>query len=386
MEEIITLFKILGIPIQINITWIIAFVLITWWFSTGVYPARVYGWTEINYWIIGAVTSLVLFASVLIHELAHSFVALSKGHSIEGITLFLFGGVSKIVGDSKKPSDEFYISFSGPLSSLVIGVIFILLNNLINLGSGIFSQNIRELIYVVAFMNILLAVFNLIPGFPMDGGRILRAIIWWFSGNKDMASRFVYVLGKYISFLIVGWGIWNIFLGDITGGIWTILIGIFLYSSGRNEYMMNNVKNYRENNTFFKFGTKKEHQENSHIPVSMAYKPLSVSIEEDISISELKSLNYLTTYRDIVPVTFEGKIQGFIGLRDLEKIDKDKITVNEFLKTQLFFSIQKDESCEMALNIMDQNKLFALLVLDGDKNLGSVIREDILDIYISTKK
>ena len=88
MEEIITLFKILGIPIQINITWIIAFVLITWWFSTGVYPARVYGWTEINYWIIGAVTSLVLFASVLIHELAHSFVALSKGHSIEGITLF----------------------------------------------------------------------------------------------------------------------------------------------------------------------------------------------------------------------------------------------------------------------------------------------------------
>ena len=149
---------------------------------------------------------------------------------------------------------------------------------------------------------------------------------------------------------------------------------------------MNNVKNYRENNTFFKFGTKKEHQENSHIPVSMAYKPLSVSIEEDISISELKSLNYLTTYRDIVPVTFEGKIQGFIGLRDLEKIDKDKITVNEFLKTQLFFSIQKDESCEMALNIMDQNKLFALLVLDGDKNLGSVIREDILDIYISTKK
>ena len=82
----------------------------------------------------------------------------------------------------------------------------------------------------------------------------------------------------------------------------------------------------------------------------------------------------------------EGKIQGFIGLRDLEKIDMDQITVNEFLKTQLFFSIQKDESCEMALKIMDQNKLFALLVLDGDKNLGSVIREDILDIYISTKK
>ncbi|MBI20698.1 MAG: hypothetical protein CL780_00425 [Chloroflexi bacterium] len=380
MEGNITLFKILGIPIKITLTWILAFILITCWFSVGIYPARVEGFTVINYWVIGAITSLSLFISVLIHELAHSFVALSKGHSIEGITLFLFGGVSKIIGESKSASDEFYISFSGPFSSLLIGVLLIFIDSYLNLGNGLISTNISLLITSIWFMNISLAVFNLIPGFPMDGGRILRSIIWGITGNKDKSFRIAYTVGKYIAFLIIAWGVLTIIRGSYFG-LWTILVGFFLYSSGRNEYMMNRVKNASNGNIFFNFGTQTKKSQQAYIPISMATKPLSVSIDANMEINELRSMGYLNSYKDVVSVISEGKIEGFIGLRDLEQMDIDQKMVSDVIKTRLFFSIQKDESCEMALKIMDQNELFALLVLDGNENFGSVIREDILDVY-----
>ena len=152
MSGSIKLFKVYGIPVEINVTWLFAFVLISYSFATGAYPGLFFGWDQKTYWLVGIFSSFLLFVSVLIHEMAHSFVALARGHTVSGITLFLFGGVSHISGRARKPLDEFLIAFSGPCSSIIIGILFFFIYKSFYVQNPIRSEQVDGCIFLTGWM------------------------------------------------------------------------------------------------------------------------------------------------------------------------------------------------------------------------------------------
>lgn len=222
--------KIAGIDIFIHVSWLIILVLLTWSLATGWFAVLYHGWSAATYWVISVIAALLLFTSVLVHELAHSLVARARGLPVKSITLFIFGGVSNIEQKPKSPGIEFQMAFIGPVVSLLIGgVAFLLL-----LAFGGSTSPVAALLEYLAVANLLLGLFNLIPGFPLDGGRVLRSIIWKVSGNLRTATRAASLLGQFVAYLFILWGIWQFFSGNVLGGIWIGFIGWFLLSAAQS--------------------------------------------------------------------------------------------------------------------------------------------------------
>ena len=228
--------SIAGIEIDINVSWIIILVLLTVSLATGWFPQLYPGWSTATYWIVGLISALLLFVSVILHELAHSLVARRSGLPVKNITLFVFGGVSNIEQEPKSPGVEFWMAIVGPLTSLLIGAIcFLLLLPLRGTHSPL-----EGILFYLAVTNILLGVFNLLPGFPLDGGRVLRSSVWKITGNLAKATRVASLSGQIIAYLFIFWGIWQLFSGDVLDGVWTGFIGWFLLNAAQsaNTQMM----------------------------------------------------------------------------------------------------------------------------------------------------
>jgi len=222
--------RIAGIEIDINVSWIIILVLLTVSLATGWFPQLYAGWSSATYWGVGFISALLLFVSVLLHELAHSLVARRRGLPVKNITLFIFGGVSNIEQEPKGPGVEFQMAVVGPLTSLLIGgICFLLLLPLRGTRSPL-----EGILFYLAVTNILLGVFNLIPGFPLDGGRVLRSIVWKITGSLAKATRVASISGQVIACLFILWGIWQLFSGDVLNGIWIGFIGWFLLSAAQS--------------------------------------------------------------------------------------------------------------------------------------------------------
>src|ERR1700730_5705765 len=184
--------KIAGIDIDIHVSWIIIVVLLTVSLATGWFPQLYPGWPPAEYWAVGFFSAILLFVSVLLHELAHSLVARRRGLPVKSITLFIFGGVSNLEQEPKSAGVEFQMAFVGPLTSIVIGVVAYLLQLPLQ-GS---KTPAEAILYYIGIMNIILGIFNLIPGFPLDGGRVLRSIIWKISGSLRTATRIASLIGQ----------------------------------------------------------------------------------------------------------------------------------------------------------------------------------------------
>jgi len=196
------IFRIAGIDINIHISWLIILVFLTFSLATGWFPITYPGSSTATYYLLGFIASILLFVSVLLHELAHSFVARSRGLQVKSIVLFIFGGVSNIEQEPQTPGIEFSMAFVGPLVSLLIGVVCYGLWLLVR---GTHSLIVPILSYL-ALMNIILGIFNLIPGFPLDGGRVLRSIIWKATGNFQTATNITTFVGQAFAYLIILWG------------------------------------------------------------------------------------------------------------------------------------------------------------------------------------
>ena len=220
-----------GFDIYINISWLIILVFLTASLALGWFPAYYRGWPALEYWLIGFFASILLFVAVLLHELAHSLVARARGLSVKKITLYIFGGVSDLEQEPQSPGVEFQMAFVGPVVSLLIGIIAFLLQLPIR-GSDTPGEAI--LIYL-AISNILLGIFNLLPGFPLDGGRVLRSIIWRVTGSLRKATHAAAVVGQVFAYILILLGIYLFFIGDVFDGIWFGFIGWFLLSSAQAE-------------------------------------------------------------------------------------------------------------------------------------------------------
>jgi Zn-dependent protease len=225
MKSSLRIGKIFGIPIGINYTWFIVFALVTLSLATGYFPSRYSDWTLAGYLSIGLLTSLLFFASVLLHELAHSVVALAWGIPVKSITLFIFGGVANIGREPERPLTEFLVAIAGPVASLLLALGFGLLwlvGQLLNLAP------LEALGFYLGTINLWLALFNMVPGFPLDGGRVFRSIVWAVTGNMNRATRWATTTGRGIAMLmIVGGGI-MILMGNWGNGVWLAFIGWFL--------------------------------------------------------------------------------------------------------------------------------------------------------------
>jgi Zn-dependent protease/CBS domain-containing protein len=222
---------ILGIPIRLNVSWFLIAALITWSLASGYFPQANPGWTATTYWIVGGLASLLFFASVLLHELGHSVLALREGVPVKSITLFIFGGVAQIGREPPTAGAEFRIAIAGPLTSLGLAATFS--------GLGALLSETVVLAAPLAYLgriNLLLALFNMIPGFPLDGGRVLRAALWGWRGDLGNATRWAARAGQAIAFGFIGVGLLQLVFGGFTNGLWLAFIGWYLNNAARASY------------------------------------------------------------------------------------------------------------------------------------------------------
>jgi Zn-dependent protease/CBS domain-containing protein len=228
------LFKLFGIPIRVHFSWLIIFVLVTLLLVTNYFPnASHYQWPTWTYWVVGIITSLMFFASVLLHELAHSVVARWRGMEVRDIVLFIFGGVSELVGEPESAQTEFIMAFVGPLTSFAIGAVSLLLYGL----TRAVNEPVSAVARYLGFINIFLGVFNLIPGFPLDGGRVLRAILWGITGDLQRSTRWASRLGSFFAYAFIFAGIYMmLFLQALWNGLSLIFIGWFVNNAALSTY------------------------------------------------------------------------------------------------------------------------------------------------------
>ena len=228
MRSSLRLGKIFGIPIGINYTWFIVFALVTMSLATGYFPSRYDDWGTATYIGVGVLTSVLFFLSVVLHELAHSIVARAWGIPVKSITLFIFGGVASIDREPERPLAEFLIAIAGPISSLLLALGF---GILWLAGQFLDVTPLAGLGLYLATVNLWLALFNMIPGFPLDGGRVFRSVVWALTGNMNRATRWAANTGRVVAVLmIVGGGIMFL-MGNWSSGLWLAFIGWFLDSA-----------------------------------------------------------------------------------------------------------------------------------------------------------
>ena len=232
-ERGIHVFTIAGIRILIDYSWFVIFFLVAVSLSAGYLPQEYPGQSAFSYWTAGLVATLAFFFSILFHELAHSLVAMRHGITIPSITLFLFGGVSRLSEEPKDPKTELVIAVVGPLSSFLLALVFWLATGRLE---GQVSPMVTTVLRYLAFINFALGVFNLVPGFPLDGGRVMRALWWWRTGSLERATRLASDMGKGFALALIFLGAVIVFRGALVGGIWLIFIGMFLRGSAEQGY------------------------------------------------------------------------------------------------------------------------------------------------------
>ena len=234
MNENVSLGRIAGIHVGFNWSLLVIAALIAWSLAVGILPSAAPAQTSGAYWTAGIVSAFVYLASLLAHELAHSIVAMRRGVKVEGITLWLFGGVSRFSSESSSPGGQAWITFVGPLTSLVLGVVFFLLS--VAIGGGAQPSLLAATLSWLGYINILLGVFNLLPAFPLDGGRILQSLIWLRTGDRLRATHIAARIGKAFAFLFIAYGLLTFFVARTNiGGIWFVFLGWFLLSAARAE-------------------------------------------------------------------------------------------------------------------------------------------------------
>ena len=301
--------RIFGIPVYLHASWYIAFALITFMFSAAVKTQHA-GWNPAQYWLLGILISLIYFGSIVFHELSHSLVARHYKIPVDSITLFVFGGLSRISREAESALQEFNIAIAGPLSSFFLGGVFLLIYVLSPSGGPL--QTVSRWMSV---LNFILGAFNLIPGFPMDGGRVLRSIVWGATRNFDKASRIASRSGQLIAYFMIVLGIWAVvqqntpvgrFLGGWFGGLWLVFIGWFLLSAAQETYTQVAVRNTL-----------------AGLSAGDVMSPDVPTVARDISLEDYVH-EVLRTGRRCHVVTGNGMAVGLVTLHRVQRFPRDE--------------------------------------------------------------
>ncbi len=360
MKHSWTIGKIFGIEIRVDSSWLVIFFLITWFLAATYFPRQFPGWNSGLYWIIGIMTSLLFFASVLVHELAHSLVAIKQGEKVRSITLFLLGGVAQITEEPKKPWREFFMALIGPVSSLVLAILFFILSLFLR---GV-SEPLRASASYLALINAALAVFNIMPGFPMDGGRVLRSIIWNITGNLRKATRVASRVGQGFAFFLIFIGILQILQRNFFG-LWLIFVGWFLHSAAVTGYQQVMVEAVLKGVSAEDLMTRDFETVSVDLPVE--------SLVEDYILRK-KERAFL--------VSDNGGLKGIVCLEDVKTVPRTNwatTKVGEIMtpKDKLEVVAPDADGSQVLSRITGKN-VHQVPVMVGEKIAGIICRTDLL--------
>ncbi|MGI6208465.1 MAG: site-2 protease family protein [Anaerolineae bacterium] len=373
--------RFFGINVRVDWSWLFIFFLVTWNLATVLGQVQP-EWGTLLTWGGAAFASLLFFGSVLAHELAHSLVARSRGMPVRDITLFLFGGVSNIQREPDSPRDEFFMALVGPLTSIILGGALLLIAGLTSdptpgLGAdplGLLGQlgPVTLLLYWLGSVNILVGLFNLIPGFPLDGGRVLRSIFWAATDNLRRATRWAAGVGQTIAWLLIlagiamAFGVRIPFFGTgIIGGLWLAFIGWFLNSAATQSYQQVVIRDILEG-----------------VTVSRMMRPNPPTIPADVTVAAL-AYDYIMRADDRAFPVFDGdRMVGIVTVEDLRKIDRDlwEDTLVRVIMTPAakLITIGPDEEASEALNRLAQGDIRQLPVVRDGQLVGLLRRRDLI--------
>jgi len=356
----IPLGKILGIQIGLDYSWFVIFALLTWMLADSYYPNEFKHWSPLLYWFMGAVTAIMLFVSVLLHELGHSVVALRYKIPVRSITLFLFGGVAQIGAEPPSAIAELFIAIAGPLVSLALAIVFYAAQPLIAE-----MEPLLGLAKYLAYINMALVLFNLIPGYPLDGGRVFRAIVWAITGNMGRSTLIAANVGRFFAFLLIFAGVWQIFSGNLGGGLWVAFIGWFL----------DNAASVQIQQVMFR-GLLTGHL------VSQAMSTNCAVIPEDLTLQQLVDERILGSGQRTFLVNRGDETVGLITLHRIKEVPRPEWATTSAAQAMLPLEKLKrtgpDIELWSALQEMDRNGVNQMPVIRDQRIIGMLSREDAI--------
>ena len=356
----IPLGRILGIPIYLHPSWFIIFVLITLSLRTQ-FVSQHPGWTPVQHWTLGVITSVLFFGSVIFHELCHSAVAMRYRIPVDSITLFVFGGVARINREAENAMQEFSIAIAGPISSLLLAAIFWVVAHFspANSMTAAASRWLWEI-------NLILALFNLLPGFPLDGGRVLRGIAWGITKDFTRATRIASNSGKFFAYVLIFAGIWQALNGNWVGGLWTAFIGWFLLSAAQESYTQVAVRNMLA-------GVRAQDIMTRDVPTV----PRDISLEEYVH-------EVLRTGRRCHVVTGSGNPVGLVTIHGVRTVPRDEWANTSIQAVMLpldrIHSASPEEPALGILDRMQSEDINQMPVVSEGQIVGMIARDTILRV------
>lgn len=374
--------KIFGIKIYVDWSWIFIFLLVTSELALDVFPSVHPDWGPALTWGTALVAAFLFFLSVLAHELAHSIVARANGIPVSNITLFLFGGVSNIQREPRSPGIEFVMAIVGPLTSIVLGVIFLFLSGAIAVSADLFLGNLPRalapldplstLLLWLGPINIVLGIFNLVPGFPLDGGRVLRSILWAITNNLRRATQWASWVGQAIAWLFIAAGISMVFgvslpyFGTgLVSGLWLAFIGWFLNNAAIQSYRQVVVEDLL-----------------GGVPVSQLMRVNAPAVAPNIPVSSLVHDHIMGTDDRAFPVIDNDRLVGLVCIEDVRKAPKEKwdtTPVSQIMTpaNELAVATPRQDAAD-ALGQLAGRDVNQLPVVENGRLVGILRRRDIM--------
>jgi Zn-dependent protease len=364
----IRLFSLLGFRISIDLSWFFLAFYLVLSLSTRYFPAVLPHLEANAYLVLGIIGALGLFTSIVLHELAHAVVARGFGLPISGITLFIFGGVAELKQEPKTPRSEFWVAIAGPIASIVIASACFVLTSV----AGQFSPVLAALLSFLALFNTMLALFNLAPAFPLDGGRILRSIIWWRTGNLRRATRIAATFGSVLGVILMIWGVAQILSGSTASGTWQLLIGLFLTIAASQARTQTETS---------------ESLKGAAVADLMDRTPLTAPPE--ITIGALVNDYIYRLNRKFVIISEDGQAFGYVGPEQIKKVPQSQWQ-DTFVRTIIApfthnTAVAPTSTAIDALRKLRTNGIGHLAVLEGSRLLGTVSEANFAN-YLSVRE
>jgi Zn-dependent protease/CBS domain-containing protein len=361
MNASVSLGRVWGIPIGLHWSLFIVFMLLTTSLGGNYFPNQYPTLSSGAAWLLGVVTSVLFFASVLLHELGHAWVALRNNIPVNGITLFIFGGVAQIGAQAKTPGAEFRIAAGGPVVSFLLA-----------LGFGLLWLVDRNISYLgapsgwLAFINLMLLLFNLLPGYPLDGGRMLRAAVWHFTGDEKKGLRVAAISGQVVAFGLMALGAFTILGGDFWSGLWYILIGFFLQNATIAEQAASTLQG--------QLGNVRVGQ-----AMSLVEEP---QVPSRLKLRQLVDDHVLTSGNGYFLVVDGDQPRGVVTLRDVTQVPRNRwewASVGEIMTPwNQLERVSPTTELLSALRTMEESRSAQVPVVDGDRLVGLLTRDEIL--------
>ncbi len=359
------LFKLLGFEVRIDLTWLILGFLVTWSLAAGLFPYYYEDLPAYVYWSMGIAGALGLLLSIVFHELSHSVVARRYGLPIKGITLFIFGGVAQMDEEPANPKAEFLMAIAGPIASFFLALVLYALY--VAMTAGNWAVSVTGVISYLAFLNAILGAFNLVPAFPLDGGRALRALLWGWSSDLRSATRTASRIGSGFGLALVLLGIFAIVQGNLVGGMWWILIGMFLRAAAGMSYKQVLMR-----------------QELQGEPVSRFMQKQVVTVTRSLSLEEFIEEYVYRYHYETFPVVEDSRLIGLINTKQTKTVPRDEWsirTVQDVLEPVSESNTVDPQTDAMeALTLMNKTGNSRLLVARDGELAGILALKDLLEL------